>query len=47
MYRPPRLRDLLKDMAGLLQRPGSGSVRKRNDLDASPFSHFEAQEVGQ
>jgi hypothetical protein len=47
-YRQPRLRDLLKEiMAGLLQRPGSGSVRIRNDLDASPFSRFEAQEVGQ
>jgi hypothetical protein len=25
----------------------SGPVRIRNDLDASHFSHFEAQEVGQ
>ncbi len=48
MYRQPRLRDLLKKiMAGLLQRPGSGPVRIRNDLDALFLSHFEAQEVGQ
>ncbi len=48
MYRQPRLRDLLKKvMAGLLQRPDSGPVRIRNDLDALPFSHFEAQELGQ
>jgi hypothetical protein len=48
MNRQPRLRHLLKKiMAGLLQRPGSGPVRIRNDLDALPFSHFEAQEVGQ
>jgi hypothetical protein len=48
MNRQPRLRDLLNEiMAGLLQRPGSGPVRIRNDLDALPFSHFEAQEVGQ
>ena len=33
-------------MAGLLRRPGSGPVRIRNDLDASHFSDFEAQEVG-
>ena len=26
--------------------PGSGPVRIRNDLDASHFWHFEAQEVG-
>jgi hypothetical protein len=47
MYSQPRLCDLFKEiMAGLLRRPGSGPVRIRNDLDASHFSHFEAQEVG-
>ena len=47
MYSQPRLCDLFKEiMAGLLQRPGSRPVRIRNDLDASHFSHFEAQEVG-
>ena len=47
MYSQPRLCDLFKEiMAGLLQRPGSGPVRIRNDLDASHFSHLEAQEVG-
>jgi len=41
------LRNLCKEItAGLLQRPGSGPVGIRNDLDASHFSHFEAQEVG-
>jgi hypothetical protein len=48
MNRQPRLRDLPKEiMAGLLQRPGSGPVRIRNDLEALLFSLFEAQEVGQ
>ena len=47
MYSQPRLCDLFKEiMAGLLQRPGSRRVRIRNDLDASHFSRFEAQEDG-
>ena len=33
-------------IAGLLQRRAAVPVRICNDLDASHFSHFEAQEVG-